>query len=338
MRAYFIRRFLLIFPTLLGVTLIVFAITWIVPGGPLERAISEMQQAGTEGRMGDPTAGRALSEEQIEQMKEYYGFDRPFPVAYAHWVRDVFRGDLGRSYIYNEPVLCVIQSKLPVSVYFGIMTFLFTYGICIPLGLVKAIKHRTWIDNTSSVLIFAGYAIPNYVFGSILILIFAAQLQVFPIGGFVGENFAELSLLGKVGNLLHHTTLPLLCYLIGSFAFLTLLMKNNLMDNLAADYMRTAVAKGEEFHRAVYRHAFRNSIIPIATTFGQNVLYFLTGSFLIEVIFDIDGFGLLGFNSIVDRDYPVVMGILLITSLAIVIGNILSDMLVALIDPRIRFQ
>lgn len=337
MRSYFLRRFLLIPPTLIGVTLIAFAITWIAPGGPIERYIAEMQLAG-EGRGGDATAGRALSEEQIEQMKAYYGFDKPFPIAYLSWLGNILRGDFGRSFIYNEPVLCVIASKLPISFYFGIMTFIFTYGVCIPLGMLKAIRHRTFVDNTSSVLIFAGYAIPNYVFGSILILIFSAQLEWFPIGGFVGENFAELSLIGKVFNLLHHTTLPLLCYLIGSFAFLTLLMKNNLMDNLAADYMRTAVAKGVKFDNAVFSHAFRNSIIPIATTFGQNLLFFLTGSFLIEVIFDIDGFGLLGFRAIVDRDYFTVMGILTMTSFLILVGNIISDILVALIDPRIRFN
>ncbi|TVR55030.1 MAG: ABC transporter permease subunit [Puniceicoccaceae bacterium] len=337
MRDYFIRRFLLIPPTLIGVTLIVFALTWVVPGGPVERYIAEIQLAGAETR-GDAAAGRALSEEQIEQMKAYYGFDKPFLQAYVSWVFNVLRGDFGRSFIYNEPVLCVIASKLPISIYFGLMTFFFTYVICIPLGVVKAIKHRTWIDNWSSILVFAGYAIPSYVFGSILILIFAAQLQWFPLGGFVGENFADLSLIGKVFNLIHHTTLPLMCYLIGSFAFLTLLMKNNLLDNLAADYMRTAVAKGVKFDTAVVRHAFRNSIIPIATTFGQNLLFFLTGSFLIEVIFDIDGFGLLGFRAIVDRDYFTVMGILVISSFVIMLGNIISDMLVALVDPRIRFN
>jgi microcin C transport system permease protein len=337
-RDYFVRRLLLIPPTLIGITLIVFAMTRFVPGGPIERAIAEARQAAvTTGRGAGLGAGMALSEEQIQQMREYYGFDKPWYVSYAHWIGNVARGDLGRSYIYQEPVWVVISSKFPISIYFGILTVFFTYVICIPLGVVKAIKHRTWVDNSSSVIIFAGYAIPNYVLGSILILIFAARLEWFPLAGLSAAQFRYDSL-GAIGSLIHQTTLPLICYLVSSFAFTTLLMKNNLMDHLAADYMRTAVAKGVPFRRAVLRHGLRNSLIPVATTFGQNIGLILTGSFLIEVIFDIDGFGLLGFKSIVDRDYPVVMGILLLSSVLLLIGNIISDILVAIIDPRIRFK
>lgn len=337
MRSYFLRRLMLVPITLLGVTILVFFITRIVPGGPLERALAEMQTAGLE--RGDAAAGMALSQEQMQQLAELYGFDKPWYLAYFSWLGDLMRGSLGNSFIYNEPVWTVMAWKLPVSLYFGLLTLIITYAVCIPLGIIKAIKHRTTMDNVTSIVIFAGYAIPSYVFGSILILIFAAQLEWFPLlGGFVGEDFHDLGFFGKVFNLIHHTTLPLLCYLIGSFAFLTLLMKNNLMDNLAADYVRTAVAKGVGFREAVFKHAFRNSIIPIATTFGQNLTLVVSGSFLIEVIFDIDGFGLLGFRSIVDRDYPVVMGILFVSALLLLIGNILSDLLVALIDPRIRFN
>jgi microcin C transport system permease protein len=339
MRTYFIRRLLLIPPTIIGVTLIVFIITRFVPGGPIERAIAEARQADyATGRGGDATAGTSLSEEQIQQLKEYYGFDKPWHVSYVSWLGKVVRADLGRSYIYHEPVWTVISSKFPISVYFGLLTVFLTYSVCIPLGLLKAIKHRTFVDNLSSIIIFAGYAVPGYVFGSILVFVFAARLEWFPLGGFVSDGFYELGTWGKVRDLVHHTTLPLMAYLVSSFAFITLLMKNHLMDNLAADYMRTAVAKGVAFRKAVLRHALRNSLIPIATTFGQNIALILTGSFLIEVIFDIDGMGLLGFKSVVDRDYPVVMGILFISSLLLLVGNILSDILVALIDPRIRFQ
>ena len=338
MKDYFIRRLLLIPPTLFGITIIVFFMTRIVPGGPIERAIAEARQAeAMTGGGSSVAAGTSLSEEQIQQMREYYGFDQPWHVSYAHWVGNVVRGDLGRSYLYNEPVWFVIKSKFPISIYFGVLTVFFTYAVCIPLGLVKAIKHRTWVDNASSVVIFAGYAIPNYVLGSILILVFAAQLEWFPLTGLSASQFRYDSL-AAIGSLLHQTALPLICYLVGSFAFTTLLMKNTLMDHLAADYMRTAVSKGVPFRRAVFTHGLRNSMIPVATTFGQNIGLILTGSFLIEVIFDIDGFGLLGFNSIVDRDYPVVMGILLISSLLLLVGNILSDALVAVIDPRIRFN
>jgi len=338
MRSYFLRRLLLIPPTLIGVTLLVFFMTRTVPGGPIERALAEARQSEVMSGRGDAMSGTSLSEEQIKQLEAFYGFDKPWHVAYVAWLGKVVRGDLGNSYIYQQPVGFVIASKLPISIYFGLLTFIITYSVCIPLGVVKAIKHRSWIDNSTSIIVFAGYAIPSYVFGSILLYLFAARLGWFPLGQFVSDNFAELSTWAKVRDLVHHTTLPLAAYLVSSFAFNTLLMKNHLMDNLAADYMRTAVAKGVSFKQAVLKHALRNSFIPVATTFGQNLTLILTGSFLIEVVFDIDGMGLLGFKSLVDRDYPIVLGILLISSLLLLLGNILSDIFVALLDPRIRFN
>ena len=340
MRDYFFRRFLLIPPTLLGVTLIIFFITRLVPGGPIERALAEARQADVGGRGARVSAGAgtSLSEEQIQQLKKFYGFDKPWYAAYGDWSTKVLRGDLGTSYIYHQPVWTVIASKLPVSIYFGLLTTILTYAVCVPLGIVKAIWHRTPLDNTSSVLVFAGYAVPGYVLGALLLFVFAARLEWFPLGGFVSDGFGELSFFGKVRDLLHHTTLPLCAYLVSSFAFTTMLVKNHLMDTLAADYLRTATAKGVPFRTAVFRHALRNSLIPLATTFGQNLGLVLTGSFLIEVVFDIDGMGLLLFKSLVDRDYPVVLGILLISSVLLLVGNILSDLLVAVLDPRIRFN
>ncbi len=340
MRDYFFRRLLLIPPTLLGVTLLVFFITRLVPGGPIERALSEARQADISGGGARPTAGAgtSLSTEQIDQLKRFYGFDKPWYAAYAAWIGKVARGDLGTSYIYHQPVWTIIASKLPVSIYYGLLTTLLTYAVCLPLGIVKAIRHRTPLDNASSVIVFAGYAVPGYVLGSLLLFIFAARLEWFPLGGFVSDNFPELGLGAKAWDLFQHTALPLSAYLVGSFAFTTLLMKNHLMDNLAADYMRTAAAKGVPFRSAVFHHALRNSLIPLATTFGQNIGLVLTGSFLIEVVFDIDGMGLLAFKSTVDRDYPVVLGILLISSVLLLVGNILSDFLVAVLDPRIRFN
>lgn len=338
MRDYFIRRFLLIPPTLLGITLIVFLITRVVPGGPLERAIMEAQAAEMTSSRTTSGQGMALSDEQLEQLKAYYGFDKPAIVSYGLWLGKVIRGDLGNSYRYNEPVWDIIKSRFPVSLFYGLITLFITYAISIPLGIIKAIKHRTLIDNATSVLIFMGYAVPGYVLGALLLLFFAARLEWFPMGGFVSYDFPDLSLWGKIGDLARHATLPLLCYLVGSFAVTTLLMKNHLMDNLAADYIRTAIAKGVSFRSAVLKHAFRNSLIPIATTFGQNITLLVSGSFLIETIFDINGFGLLGLTSIFDRDYPIVMGIIFLASLLLLLGNILSDALVAMIDPRIRFK
>lgn len=338
MRDYFIRRLLLVLPTLIGITILVFAVTRLVPGGPLERAIMETQQATLDGGGSQAGQGMALSQDQLQQLREYYGFDKPWFLSYVDWLGKVVQGDLGNSYRYNEPVWDVIRDRFPISLFYGLVTLLITYLVCIPLGVIKAIRHRTLIDNATSIVIFAGYAVPGYVLGAVLLLFFSVEMDLFPMGGFTSFDFESLSPLGKVLDVLHHAALPLLCYLIGSFAVTTLLMKNNLMDNLAADYVRTAVAKGVPFRRAVTGHALRNSLIPIATTFGQNITLLVGGSFLIETIFDIDGFGLLGLQSIFDRDYPVVMGIVFLSSLLLLIGNILSDLLVAAVDPRIRFQ
>jgi microcin C transport system permease protein len=250
----------------------------------------------------------------------------------------VATGDLGTSYRYNMPVWDVMASRFPVSLYYGIITLILTYAICIPLGILKAIKHRTAVDNISSILILIGYAVPGYALGSLLLLYFSVRLEWFPMGGFVSLQFDDLSLWGKVKDLASHSALPLICYMMGSFALVTLLLKNHLMDNLASDYVRTAIAKGVSFRKSVTGHALRNSLIPIATTFGQNITLLVSGSFLIETIFDINGFGLLGLTSIVDRDYPVVMGVVFLASVLLLIGNILSDILVALVDPRIRFN
>ena len=340
MKEYFFKRLLLIPPTLFGVTIIVFAITRLVPGGPLERAIMESQMMDASGSGVSQSAGQgmAISEAQLEQLKAYYGFDKPVIESYLIWTGKVLTGDLGSSYRYNEPVWDVIKARFPVSIYYGLITLVLTYLVCIPLGVLKAVRHRTAVDTISSILIFIGYAIPGYALGSLLLLYFSVRLEWLPMGGFVSFTFQDKTLLGQITDLLEHSALPLICYMVGSFALVTLLLKNHLMDNLAADYVRTAIAKGVSFRQSVLKHALRNSLIPIATTFGQNITLLVGGSFLIESIFDIDGFGLLGLTSILDRDYPVVMGVVLLSSLLLLIGNILSDILVALVDPRIRFQ
>jgi len=341
MTAYFIRRFLLIIPTFIGITILVFAVTRMVPGGPIERMLTEAQLAsGAQSSLQGSSqgmAGSTLSDAQLQQLREYYGFDKPVLTSYIIWLKQVIKLDLGYSTRYGEPVWDSIKQRLPISIYYGFMTMFLTYAVCIPLGIVKAIKHKTSIDNVTSILVFIGYAIPGYVVGIIVITIFAFYLEWFPLSGFVSDNFSDLSFFGKVGDLISHSVLPLIAYMSGSFAVMTFMMKNSLMDNLASDYVRTAMAKGLEFKRAVVGHAFRNSIIPLATNFGDNITLFLAGSFLIEKIFNIDGFGLLGYESLIQRDYPVVMGILVIGALLSLIGNILSDICVALVDPRVRF-
>ncbi|MGI9293896.1 MAG: ABC transporter permease subunit [Pseudomonadales bacterium] len=340
MAAYFLRRFLLIIPTFLGITLLVFAITRFVPGGPIERYMTAaMMAAGERGGGGQivQMQQNTLSEDQLAELKAYYGFDKPTLSSYFSWLGRILRGDLGYSTRYNEPVWDVIKSRFPISIFYGIATLIITYGVCIPLGIAKAIRHSTSFDNISSALVFIGYAIPGYVVGIALITAFASHWELFPLGEFVSDDFDSYSTTGKIVDVMHHAVLPLIAYVAGSFAVTTFMMKNALMDNLAADYVRTAIAKGLPYRQAIFGHAFRNSLIPIATSFGGNISLILTGSFLIETIFNIDGFGLLGFESLLDRDYPVVMGILVISSILFLLGNILSDFCVALVDPRVKF-
>jgi microcin C transport system permease protein len=342
MTAYFIRRLLLIIPTFIGITIMVFVITRFVPGGPIERIIAESRQMQASGSAGPATASRnqtqPLSESQIEALKEYYGFDKPVLVSYAIWLGKVVTGDLGVSTRYYDPVWEMIRDRIPVSLYFGILSLLLVYGICIPLGIAKAIRHKSLFDNASSIVVFIGYAIPGWVVGVLLLMLFASHWELLPLGGLISDDFEDFSLLGKAFDLARHTVLPLTAYVLGSFTVMTFLMKNTLMDNLAADYVRTAIAKGLPFKKAVFRHALRNSLIPIATSFGNNISVVLSGSFLIETVFNINGMGLLGYESVVERDYPVVLGILVISSLLFMIGNILSDVCVALVDPRVRFE
>jgi len=416
MTAYFIRRFLLLLPTLIGATLVVFGLTRIVPGGPMEKAMQQALAMGDRGG-GGRDAGGSMSDEQKEQLALLYGFDQPYLRAYVDWLgvwpreeqkqyvkfedgknempvtlkvllpreqwkpnnaykvtqatvtRDgklstgdedgwkarwepekkrvavfrpqfngVLQGNFGNSLSYNLDVVQMMLSKMPVSLFYGLATFLLTYLVCIPLGIVKAIKHRTALDNATSVLIFIGYAIPGFLLGSMLVVYLAARMDWFPTDGFVSENFASMGFGGKVWDIMHHAVLPLTCYMISNFALMTMMMKNNLMDNLAADYVRTAIAKGASYRRAVLGHALRNSLIPIATTLGNVTLVFVTGSMLIERIFQIDGFGLLMIQSINDRDFPLVMGIITLDVILIVLGNILSDFFVAVTDPRVRFE
>lgn len=343
MTQYFIRRFLLIIPTFIGITILVFVITRFVPGGPIERMIAEAQQAsmqmGGAAQAGSGIGAATLDEDQIKQLEAYYGFDKPILVSYWDWLTKVVQFDLGLSTRYSDPVWDTIKERLPVSAFYGITTMLITYFISIPLGYWKAIKHNSHFDHTSSIAVFVGYAIPSYVVGIILLVVFASNLEWFPMGGFYSDDFEGLETnWERINDVLYHAVLPLLAYVAGSFAVMTFMMKNALMDNLAADYVRTAIAKGIPFRQAITRHALRNSLIPIATHFGNNISVIIGGSFLIEKIFNIDGLGLLGYESIVERDYPIVLGVLVISALLQLFGNILSDICVAVVDPRVQFR
>lgn len=285
----------------------------------------------------DSQRQRYLQRMRMDQAPEGVEFHDQV-VAFQSRHLGLFQGYLGRSLFYNIPVWDMMKQRMPISIFFGVASTLLIYGICIPLGIVKAIRHRTMLDTASSVVIFVGYAIPGFVLGAFLLVIFAARLNWFPIEGFVSPEFATLSLGGKILDVAHHAVLPLICYVISGFAMLTMLVKNNLMDNLAADYVRTAVAKGVGHKRAVFGHALRNSLIPVATTLGEIITLFVAGNLLVERVFDIDGFGLLMFNALLQRDQTIVLGVLTVAALLMLLGNILSDIIVASVDPRIRFK
>jgi microcin C transport system permease protein len=324
----------------------VFLIMHFVPGGPIERQIMAYKMALAGGEGGAGAAGGAvgfrteLPPDAIEQLQKFYGFDKPVHIRYLLWLRNVLRLDLGTSYVYQDPVWDVIKSRFPVSIFLGVTGFVLGYLICIPLGVMKAVYHQSKFDFISSFIVFLGYSVPGWALGTALLVLFGGGSfwSIFPLGGFRPDNWQYLSLWGKITGQLHHMFLPVICYMVGSFATLTILTKNSLLENLGQDYVRTAFAKGLDERRVVFVHALRNSLIPLATGLGQVFSLILAGSFLIERVFNIDGMGYLGYTSILQRDYPVALGILVIGSLLMLVGNILSDIIYAAIDPRIRFK
>lgn len=324
-------------PTLLGITVVCFALIQAVPGGPVEQAISRMQ-AQSAARGGE--ASKRLSAEEVENIRAYFGFDKPAHVRYFTWLGNVLRLEFGRSYIFQQPVWDVIKSRFPISLFFGITSLVLAYAISIPLGVIKALHHRGRFDTITSALMFAGYVMPGYALGIILIVLFGGGsfLDWFPITGMVSDNWESLSPAWKALDFLHHMVLPMICYMIGQFAFLTLLMKNTVMEELNRDYVRTALAKGVDFRVAVWHHAFRNSLIPLVTGLADLFMVFFAGALLIEKVFDIPGMGLLMFEAMVGRDYNVVLGIIVFTSVLAMVGRLFSDVMYAAVDPRIRFD
>lgn len=345
MTTYFIRRLLLIPVTFIAITFMVYTVLRVVPGGPIEQAqlqikLAMMQEGGAASAgLAGAEAEMQIPEAAMSELKKYYHLDKSIPEGYARWLWGILRLDFGRSYVYGEPVLDVIISKFPISVYFGLIGYFASWIICVPLGVSKAIKHKTGYDTATSVLVFIGYSIPGFVACLMLMVLFGGGSfwDIVPLGGFRSDNWAELTFAGKVLDQLHHTIVPIIGYLIGGFASMTILMKNSLLDNLGADYVRTAFAKGLSEKRVIFVHAMRNSLIPLTVGIGQALGLLFAGSFLIEKTCNIPGMGLLGYTSIIQRDYPVILGTLVFLVLIRLTGNIFSDVVWALIDPRIRF-
>ena len=248
----------------------------------------------------------------------------------------ILTGFLGYSQVRGKNVSKLVSERLHISIIFGLTSFLLSYLICIPLGITKAIKHGSKYDILSSAIVFIGYSIPGFALGVLLLSIWGGD--VFPLHGWRSANFSELTFLGKVWDQMHHAFLPIICYMVASFATLTVLMKNSLMENLNQDYVRTAFAKGLSEKRVIFYHAVRNSLIPLATGIGSSIGLILAGSYLIEMVFGIDGIGMLGFQALLDRDYNIIMGTLVLFTIIRLTGNLLSDIIYAIIDPRIRFK
>lgn len=335
---------LLAVPTFLGITLVCFALTRILPGGPVEMRLQRMRGLGGGGEA-TGAAGRvtAVTEDQRRALNHQFGFDQPFFTQYARWlVRDRMGLNLP-SYEYNNKTAWqMIRARIPVSLWFGLWGFLLSYLLCIPLGILKALRHGSAFDVSSSVLVFVGYAIPAFAFGMLLKTLFCGTVDglwdVFPLGGFESAVLdSHASLAARLVDRAWHMVLPVTCYVIGDFALLTLMMKNSLLDQIGSDYVRTVLAKGASARRAVWGHAVRNALIPIATGFGGILSVFFAGAVIIEMIFEIPGMGRLSLESLIGRDYAVFMAMLALTSTLQLFGNLLSDCCYLLIDPRIHF-
>ena len=336
---------MMMIPTLLGVTLIVFVIINLAPGSPIEQKLQQLRFGGAGG--GDTAAmdasnndSSAVSEEVIEALKAQYGFDKPLHIRYWIWLKNLSKLDFGESFTYEEPVIDVIVSKFPVSLQFGIISLLLSYLVSIPLGILKAIKNGSKFDYITSFIIMGMYSIPGFMLGVLLIVFFAGGqfFEWFPVGDLYSDEYDSLSFMGKIIDRVHHFILPLISYMIGSFTILTMLQKNSLLEEVKKDYVRTARAKGLSERVVFLKHGLRNALIPIVTGIGNFLTIFFAGSLLIETIFNLDGMGLLGFQSILERDYNVIMGLVFIQSVLMLIGNLISDMAYVLVDPRIDFK
>jgi microcin C transport system permease protein len=338
MLAYILKRILLMVPTLLGALTITFVVIQFVPGGPVEQLLAEARAGAGDGQA--YRASRDVDKKQIEDLKKLYGFDKPAPVRYVEMLASFARFDLGRSFMHNKEVWQLIKEKLPVSVSLGLWTFLVSYLISIPLGVTKAVREGTRFDAVTTMAVLVGYAIPGFVLGILLIVLFAGGtfLDWFPLRGLTSDNWSELSWPARIADYFHHLALPLTCLVIHSFAVMTLLTKNTFVEETRKQYVLVARAKGLSQERVLYKHIFRNALIPIVTGFPSAFVgAFFAGSVLIETLFSLDGLGLLGYEAITRRDYPVVLGSLYFFTLIGLVVKLVADMLYVVVDPRVQF-
>lgn len=343
MLAYILKRIVLMLPTLLGVLLLTFVVIQFVPGGPVEQYLAEAKAgAGGGGGEGGGLAYRGaqgVDAQRLAEIKALYGFDKPAHERFVQMLGQFARFDLGRSFFQNKDVWQLIQEKLPVSASLGLWTFFISYLVAVPLGIAKAVRAGSRFDLVTTLLILVGYAIPGFVLGLVLLVVFGGQLQWFPLRGLTSSNWADLTLMGKVVDYLWHITLPVLAMVAGSFAVTAMLTKNAFLEEIRKQYVLTARAKGLSERQVLYRHVFRNALLPIVTGFPAAFIgAFFTGSLLIETLFSLDGLGLLSYESVIRRDYPVVLGTLYLFTLIGLVTKLMSDLCYVWVDPRVKFD
>ena len=366
MLAYVIRRLLLIVPTLFGILIINFIVVQAAPGGPVEVMISRLRgqaveatarvggTGGAETSAGRPAPGavggadltqkyrgaRGLDPELIRQLERQYGFDRPAPERFLRMVRSYLVFDFGTSFFRDRRVIDLLVEKMPVSISLGLWTTLLVYLVSIPLGIAKAVRDGSTFDVWTSGVIIVGYAIPGFLLAILLIVLFAGGsfLHWFPLRGLTSDTWRELSWAGRVVDYLWHITLPVLAMVVGGFATLTMLTKNSFLEEINKQYVTTARAKGLTRQRVLYGHVFRNAMLLVVAGFPAALVgILLTSSLLIEVIFSLDGLGLLGFEAAINRDYPIMFGTLYLYTLVGLLLNLISDLTYVAVDPRIDF-
>ncbi len=360
---YILRRLALMVPTIFGILLVSFAVIQFVPGGPVERMISQLQGHGSDAtsrfsgggsdmaNAANPTTmagqqnayrgSQGLDPEFVKELEKMYGFDKPAPERFFIMLKNYLRFDLGTSYYRDIKVIDLVLEKMPVSISLGLWSTLLIYSICIPLGIKKAVKDGQAFDIWSSAVIFIGYAIPSFLFAILLIILFAGgrYFDIFPLRGIVSDNWDSLSWWRQTLDYMWHMTLPICAIVISGFAGLTMLTKNSFLDEINKQYVLTARAKGLTENRILYGHIFRNAMLIVIAGFPAAFMHiFFTGSLLIEVIFSLDGLGLLGYESIINRDYPVVLGTLYIYALIGLAMTLLRDIIYVMVDPRINFE
>jgi microcin C transport system permease protein len=361
MIAHIARRLLLMIPTIFGIMFVSFLIVQFVPGGPVERAIAQLQGLDTGGasrigggggqigaaaaRAGDISSryrgAQGLDPKFIKELEKQYGFDKPATERFWLLIRNYATFNLGESYFRNAPVLSLVKEKLPVSISLGLWMTLLSYAISIPLGIRKAVTDGSRFDTWTSAVVIVGYAIPSFLFAILLVVLFCGGSfwQLFPLRGLTSDNFADLAWPQKILDYLWHIALPVTALVLGSFATTTLLTKNSFLDEIKKAYVQTARMKGLSERRVLYGHVFRNAMLIVIAGFpGAFIGAFFTGSLLIEQVFSLDGLGYLSYDSLINRDYPVVLGTLYIFSLLGLVVNLISDLTYTWIDPRIDFE